>query len=334
MQILTSVGRRQLFSSAVGIVFNQIFGGPLRHIETPPITVGLPGLTQRLNEEKHASGETVLPVKLLSWNLLATPYVRSPTKETEADGLSRGRRQIAYVATQTDADVIGLQEFWYGSNAYVDLWKRFAEANGYLLHVLPRVDGKQDGCAMLIRTARCKKKPEFSAFTYADWGSRVLQIAKIQIDGYDTPLVLMNTHLTFPHDTQHNSIMRKQQARKLSELVNEQHCSTVLFGDFNNPTKDDAAIQLITDIGGCRPHPPHAPPQSSSSKSSDKTEEEKKWYSHVAHTGALMSCDLVLTRGSCQVSEWSLGGTVEELVARQLPSDHRPLHATIVMETS
>ena len=53
----------------------------------------------------------------------------------------------------------------------------------------------------------------------------------------------------------------------------------------------------------------------------------------MAHDGNLMAADLVLTRGACRVCEWSLGGTHEELVRRALPSDHRPLHATLQLGT-
>ena len=95
-------------------------------------------------------------------------------------------------------------------------------------------------------------------------------------------------------------------------------CSQV-FGDLNNPYDDDDALRCLTTLGGLRPMPHRA---------------DGDVVSHVAHTGALMSCDLALTRGACRVGEWSLGATRDELLARSLPSDHRPLHATLLLGSS
>ena len=68
--------------------------------------------------------------------------------------------------------------------------------------------------------------------------------------------MLVNTHLTFPHDSDHDPAMRREQARKLSELIRDQSSPTVLFGDMNTPSEADAAIAEITGLGGCRPQPP------------------------------------------------------------------------------
>jgi mRNA deadenylase 3'-5' endonuclease subunit Ccr4 len=105
-------------------------------------------------------------LRLLSWNLLATPYVRHP-RESEAQGLSRARKHMDYVAA-SDADVVALQEFWVASPNFVALWKELANRHGYILHLCPRVDGKADGCAMLVKASRCAAPPTFSAYTYND----------------------------------------------------------------------------------------------------------------------------------------------------------------------
>ena len=44
-----------------------------------------------------------------------------------------------------------------------------------------------------------------------------------------------------------------------------------------------------------------------------------------------MACDLVLTRGACRIAEWKLAGTKDELVSGELPSDHRAVHATLLL---
>jgi len=204
------------------------------------------------------------------------------------------------------------------------------------------VNGKADGCAMLLHSSLLplldnnddggnqKNNIDFSSYTYNDWGSRVVQVATLPLrrsNKNNITLTLINTHLTFPHENKHDPTMRIHQARKLSEFVGkqqEQHSSNnnivIVFGDFNTLTKNDEAIQILkTYLTG---------PQLQ-----EEREKEKQWFSHLAHTGTLMPCDLVLTTVNtitdCHISEWSLGGTVEELIAKQFLSDHRPLYATL-----
>ena len=163
------------------------------------------------------------------------------------------------------------------------MWREFAASKGYVLHVCPRVDGKDDGCALLVRASRCRAPPEFTAFTFGDWGSRVLQVCTLSLAGVSEPLVLMHTHLTFPHASEHDPIMRRHQARKISELTRRQSAPCVVFGDLNGDV-DDPALRVLTSLGGLTPLP-------------RTTADGSRWVSHVAHTGALMACDLVLTRG-------------------------------------
>lgn len=269
--------------SAVAVMFNgdydKAFGGPLKLIAaSQPIATAAAIAT--------ASPPNQRSLRLLSWNLLATPYVR-PKRETEEEGLARARLQVKEVAEHAP-DIVGLQEFWCSSDALVELWREFAEKSQYTLHVCQRVDGKKDGCALLLRAGL--GTPAFTTYTYDDWGSRIIQQAEISVDGM--PLVLLQTHLTFPHSNEHDPIMRRHQARKLAELARAQPAATVVFGDLNSFSIEDAAIVVLTTLGGC-----HLMPLREDSAS------------HIAHTGELMACDMALTRGACRVGDWSLGGT-------------------------
>ena len=295
--------------------FNLVFGGPIKEI-----AAAAPCLSAA---SQHVTTEPPRSLKLLSWNLLAPPYNRrSGERESDAAWRSRAAEQIAHVAA-SEADVVGLQEFWTESEEHILLWRDFAAAGGYTMHVLPRTDGKRDGCAMLVRLpgSSCR----FSAFTYSDWGSRVCQMAELSFDGRPTPFTLLQTHLTFPHDSAHDPPMRQHQGRKLAELVRElaNMCTDIcVFGDLNGDL-EDAAVKTLTSLGGLRTPP--APQATVGEGAND-------WVSHVAHTGDLMACDLVLTRGACRVADWRLAGSREELVKGRMPSDHRPVHATLSLE--
>ena len=56
-----------------------------------------------------------------------------------------------------------------------------------------------------------------SALHFGDWGNRVVQVAEFGPIG--RRLVLLNSHLTFPHASAHDPIMRRHQARKIAALV-------------------------------------------------------------------------------------------------------------------
>ena len=186
--------------------FEDAFSGPL--VPTSCLApVVVPGLAA-----DHTSHQSL---KLLSWNLLATPYVR-PNRESEDEGLTRAKKQIEYVR-QHSADIIGLQEFWHASERLVGLWEDYAKGAGYILHLCPRTDGKRDGNALLIRASLCTAAPTFKAFHYNDWGSRVVQSAHLELVGGQS-LCVLQTHLTFPHSSAHDPVMRRHQGRKLAEL--------------------------------------------------------------------------------------------------------------------
>ena len=295
--------------------FDAMFTGPLKVMYCQqPLYSPTASPTASSLHLIGSNAEAPYHLNLCSWNLLASPYVRPDRESTEA-GLDRAKRAIA-IAAESLPDVLGLQEFWCAEPRHVELWRGFAEAHGYVLHVCARPNGKADGCAMLIRASKLARPPIFAAFHYDDWGSRVVQQCTLELIGTSSPVVLLHTHLTFPHRSEHDPVMRCHQARKLSELARKQTSPTVVFGDLNNPSTDDPALSKLIEIGGLRNMP-------------ERPDEDE--ISHIAHTGALMACDRALTRGPCHVVEWRLGSTQDALVSRSLVSDHRPLHAQIMI---
>ena len=158
-------------------------------------------------------------------------------------------------------------------------------------------------------------QPPLSTFSYNDWGDRVVQVVRLPLEG-DRSLSLLHTHLTFPHQNEHDPPMRKRQASKLAELIRDLDADGPLlcFGDMNGDVLDEA-VSVLYRLGGLQPMPAKDTP----------------WVSHVAHTGAPMACDILFSRGPCRVTNWALGYTEEALLAGTLLSDHRPLNAEVVL---
>ena len=298
------------------MVADAMFAGELKHLSGYGSAVHTHGAVAA--DRPSASRDGVL-LSLLSWNLLAPPYKRP--RESEQASRSRALAQIALVR-ESAADVIGLQEFWL-EQEHMEAWSNFAESEGYCMLVSPRTGGKPDGCCMLVRRRRLTGLPSMETYSFDDWGNRILQCVTLQLAGCSDRLMLAHTHLTFPHANGHDPQMRRHQARKLATWVREQRSSTphlALFGDLNGDVHDPAVSQLLQSA--------ELAPMSG----------ETDWVSHLSHLGTPMACDLVATAepaagGGVRVGEWSFGGSAEELLAGTWLSDHRPLYASLVLDS-
>jgi endonuclease/exonuclease/phosphatase family metal-dependent hydrolase len=104
-------------------------------------------------------------------------------------------------------------------------------------------------------------------------------------------------------------------AQTLHDLVavNLAQCPAT-YGEVLAGDVDDPAVSGLTTTGGLRSGAPAT-----------------GWVSHIAHTGDLMACDLVLTRGGCHVRDFRVAGTQEALIKGEMASDHRPIHAVLVL---
>jgi len=209
-------------------------------------------------------------LRVATWNLLAPPYARNALERSQwRERVAAQQAQLAAL----DPDVAALQEFWTSSDENVELWSRWAAARDYALVVLPRTGGKQDGCATLVKTRLVAPDTASRCYGlgYDDWGDRVCLVVPLPSLG----LVVGNTHWTFAHDNAWDPSMRRHQARKLAAAL-AGDARVVVLGDLNGDATDPALVALRAR-GYALGEPPRA--------------------SHLAHTGALLKCDFVATRG-------------------------------------
>lgn len=264
-------------------------------------------------------------ITVMSYNLLAPSYKRDAATNKEAADEAAWRARVAQqLLLVEDAglpDVVGLQEYWCASPAYTALWRSFAEKHGYHMAVSPRTGGKQDGLCTLVRASRLRVRAEaLQTLSYDDWGDRVAQVLVVDVADAGA-LALVNTHLTFPHPNAHDGPMRSEQARKLGEVARAlaPRASVCLFGDMNGDARDPAVQQLVAS-GGLTP------------MSDAAGRVEDGWVSHLNHNGELAACDWAFAAGRCRVREWALLGSRDDLAGGRLPSDHRPLVATVGLD--
>lgn len=210
-----------------------------------------------------ATEETSL--KIVSFNILAPCYNKLKGEGMESE-IESGHKEI-YMARniaiceqllQSNADVICLQEFWFGSEDIMQLYKSMlCGAKGYSLKELRRTSHwrmRDDGLACFVKDERVVVQ-DTRAILFHDCGDRVAQMLLLALRPpagapANTPaqqFVCVNTHLLFPHNEYSTKIRLREIAKILGFIESyrmRELCSTVcgrsdvrlpiiIAGDFN-----------------------------------------------------------------------------------------------------
>lgn len=226
---------------------------------------------------KHFWSADSFPESFLasSWNLLApcwkrTSYGREAENHEEwNDRLYRTLEQIL----QLNSDIICLQELWF-EEEYLE---KFMEAVGetYMVYTLKRVHNKPDGLAVLIKK-NIFPMPKALGFDFNDFGSRVGLVLVWE------SFVLLNTHLTFPHDNEYDKKIRISQVLDIKSILDEYSTKQQLVvGDLNGSIYDNA-VSLLMKEAYLYPMIEHC-----------------DFVTHVSHRGDEMACDLFLSSMKC-----------------------------------
>lgn len=283
-------------------------------------------------------------LKVATWNLLAPPYFRVGGGLRESHFPDRWRRRLTEqieIVGQFDADVILLQEFWFDEPEVFDCWRSHF-APDYAFFGSPRTRSKEDGVLTMVRYAWLDTDTfEMRTISFDDWGDRVASVLRL---GNSLPTIV-NTHLTFPHRNAHDPVMRKAQAKKLSEYLLTEwpggYGSAIVIGGDLNGDVYDPACRLLHENGFI----PHT---------------REHFVSHISHRGDHMGCDFVLVyspppiacarsedkEGSLSVAEsqeqqvhvgltfgaHSTVGNVEKIGSDGWPSDH--IAVTVLLAAS
>jgi endonuclease/exonuclease/phosphatase family metal-dependent hydrolase len=281
-----------------------------------------------------ADSSRVQHATVLTWNLLAPVYNRQQPQESNKKEAWRPRllKQLDLLTAAAIengqgtavVDVICLQEFWYTDTEYLQCWEEWSHAHSFALVACPRMQQKEDAVCILINT-KTTRVDDKEAWEYNVGGQRVCLGLTCTMLETASPLLVFNTHLTFPHG--HDAQRRIVQVEKLRAIVREQtkatQCNAVVCGDLNGDIKDDAVKRLFNKehCAGCviEPHT-----------------WEHGWVSHLSHNGNFLGCDFIATADD-MASSRSISTHVHELLGHQddmrvhggRVSDHLPLVAHI-----
>ncbi|CAN6466182.1 unnamed protein product [Victoria cruziana] len=197
------------------------------------------------------------------------------------------------------SSIICLQEFWVGNEELVDMYeKRLGEA-GYISYKLARTNNRGDGLLTAIH------KDVFRVLNYCelffnDFGDRVAQLLHVrsvipfwqnQNDDIRQEILIVNTHLLFPHNSS-LSIIRLHQVYQILQYVEayqEKHMldpmPVILCGDWNGSKRGHVykflrSQRFISSYDTAHHY-------------TDSDADAHKWVSHRNHHGNICGVDFI-----------------------------------------
>ncbi|CAF3491307.1 unnamed protein product [Rotaria sp. Silwood1] len=191
-------------------------------------------------------------LSVCTFNVLAPCYKRLSSeydRESAHESLWKPRHiSIIKLLQSLQLHIICLQEFWLNEPSFLQLYESHLSSK-YAFHYVQRTNDLDDGLAILVDKNYLKFVDKYDLLLY-DIGNRVGLLLNIEYNG--KCLLLINIHLTFPHDS-FDRRLRLTQMKKFLELINEYQinnnllnkCSIIICGDFNSPCDNDPVYQLL-----------------------------------------------------------------------------------------
>jgi mRNA deadenylase 3'-5' endonuclease subunit Ccr4 len=189
---------------------------------------------------------------ICTFNVLAPCYKRLSSeydRESDYESIWQSRHlSIINLLQSLQIHLICLQEFWLNQPLFIQLYESHLSSK-YSFHYVQRTNDLDDGLAIFVDRKYFKVLDKIDLLLH-DQGNRVGLLLNLEYNG--KCLLLINIHLTFPHNS-FDRRLRLTQIKKFLELINEYQiknnilnkCSIILCGDFNGSSDDDSVYQFI-----------------------------------------------------------------------------------------
>ena len=261
-------------------------------------------------------------VSVTTFNVLAPCYKRVTNPEDgsiamEATfselALERQARIVDMLCSDVRSSILCLQEFWHASEEVRGLYERGLRDAGYVTHSTPRTGGRPDGLLTAVRAS------EFDVLDrrdilFNDCGDRVAALLHLRHAASGSSetapaesassvgdVLLVNTHLLFPHNS-NSTLIRLRESFKILEYLHEyqekmmsevtenggvaRRLPVVMCGDFNGSVRGAVARFLqsqgfISAFEECR----------RCLSDENQTDDGACWISHLNHHGECVGVD-------------------------------------------
>ncbi|MFS7950043.1 putative EF-hand domain, endonuclease/exonuclease/phosphatase, EF-hand domain pair [Helianthus anomalus] len=238
-----------------------------------------------------------------TFNILAPIYKRLTYEgracresTVRAYWLSRNEK-ILYLLLRQRSSIICLQEFWVDNEELVDMYDTKLGDAGYVSYKLPRTNNRGDGLLTAVHKDYFRVI-NHREFLFNDFGDRVAQLLHVEViapfaqcrsKNMCREMLIVNTHLLFPHDSS-LSLERLRQVYKILQSVdayqkenNLDPLPIILCGDWNG-SKRGHVYRFLRSQGF----------ESSYDTAHHYTDADAhKWVSHRNHRGNICGVDFI-----------------------------------------
>ncbi|KAK8478272.1 hypothetical protein V6N13_028135 [Hibiscus sabdariffa] len=266
-------------------------------------SVPFKGTILRTKSGKFASSISEPCVSCTTFNILAPIYKRldqqnQSVRESDfrAFWLARNERIVDWLLYESSS-IICLQEFWVGNEELVQMYEQRLGAARYDTFTLARTNNRGDGLLIAVHKDYFRIL-NYKELLFNDFGDRVAQLLHVQSvipfskdDDTEQEILIVNTHLLFPHDSS-LSIVRLHQVYKILQYLETyqrenklSEAPVILCGDWNG-SKRGHVYKFLRSQGFV----------SSYDIAHEYTDSDHKWVSHRNHRGNICGVDFIWLR--------------------------------------
>ncbi|KAE8679569.1 brix domain-containing family protein [Hibiscus syriacus] len=244
-------------------------------------------------------------VSCTTFNILAPIYKRldqqnQSVRESDfrAFWLARNKNILNWLLYERSS-IICLQEFWVGNEELAHMYEERLGSAGYDTFKLARSNNRGDGLLTAIHKEYFKVLNHGELF-FDDLGDRVAQLLHVQLivpfsrnqnDSVDQEIIIVNTHLLFPHDSS-LSIVRLHQVYQILQYLETyqrenklSQIPVILCGDWNG-SKRGHVYKFLRSQGFVSSY-------DIAHKYTDSDADAHRWVSHRNHRGNICGVDFI-----------------------------------------
>ena len=279
-----------------------------------------------------------------TFNVLAPCYkrVKQPDGTTAMEASDRAtaldrQTRVLDLVTRLNSTCVCLQEFWHADAATAELYATRLRRAGYTFHVTPRTGNRPDGLLTAVRDDAFEVV-ETRDILFNDCGDRVATLMHLRprrgAYAYESSsssatlgdVLLVNTHLLFPHNS-NSTLIRLRESFKILEYLHEyqetarralakstsaptRRLPVVMCGDFNGTSRGAVARFLssqgfVSAFEASRPgaaaadeddapiEPEAQTAEAMKNEKRNAAREKNGWISHLNHRGECVGVDHV-----------------------------------------
>ncbi|XP_022757657.1 uncharacterized calcium-binding protein At1g02270-like isoform X2 [Durio zibethinus] len=243
-----------------------------------------------------------------TFNILAPIYKRldqqnQSVRESDfrAFWIARNERIVDWLLYERSS-IICLQEFWVGNEELVHMYEERLGAAGYDTLKLARTNNRGDGLLTAIHKEYFRVL-HHKELLLNDFGDRVAQLLRIQSvipfskngnDSFEQEILIVNTHLLFPHDSSLSIVRLHQVYQILQHLETYQkenklsEMPVILCGDWNG-SKRGHVYKFLRSQGFVSSY-------DIAHEYADNDADAHRWVSHRNHRGNICGVDFIWLR--------------------------------------